>query len=228
MFDAARKHGVHLVEAYPYLAQPMTIKARELVAGGAIGRVQLIRASFGVPFSDATNIRLMPDLAGGSLMDAGSYAVSFVRVMAGERPTRVSAVANWAATGTDQTLVATVEFKSGLLAQVASSFATGYHRHAQVAGDAGSLETAYLNHPPMGGPAEFQIRRGPTVATASEAVAVTGGNGFLAEAEQFARLVGGDKAAWTGATEVESIDIALILEAALKSARTGAPVEIAG
>ena len=66
-----------------------------------------------MPFSDASNIRLKPDLGGGSLLDAGSYPLSLVRVIVGERPRRVSAVAQWAATGVDQTLLATLEFASG-------------------------------------------------------------------------------------------------------------------
>ena len=226
MFDAARKHGVHLVEAYPYLAQPMTLKVRELIASGAIGRLQLIRASFGVPFSDTANIRLKADLAGGSLMDAGSYPLSLVRILAGERPSRVHAVARWAATGVDMTLAATLEFASGLIAQISSSFATGYHRHAQIGGDKGSIETMYLNHPPVGGPPVIQLRRGPTVATEIETITVAGGNGFLAETESFARMINGGAQYWTGAQAEESIDIALTLEALLKSARSGAPVQI--
>ncbi len=226
MFAAAAKHGVHLVEAYPYLSQPMTLRVRELVAAGAIGRPQLIRTSFGVPFSDPTNVRLKADLAGGALMDVGSYAVSFARILAGERPSRVHAVARWAETGVDRTLVGTLEFPGGAIAQVAASFATGYHRHAQIAGETGSIDTQYLNHPPMGGPAAFQIRRGPTAATASETVDVPGGNGFLLEAESFARLVSGGAAHWNGATPAESIDIALTLEALLNSARSGKAVDL--
>ena len=223
MFAAARKHGVCLVEAYPYMAQQQTRQVRELVRAGAIGRPQLIRTSFGVPFSDASNIRLKPELAGGALMDAGSYAVSFVRIIAAERPTRVQAIARWTETGVDRTLVGTIEFASGLIAQVAASFATAYHRHAQIAADNGSIETTFLNHPPVGGPASFQIRRGPTIATATETIAVEGGNGFLLEAESFASMVRGGKQHWSGATEEESVDIACALEALLASARSGLP-----
>ncbi len=227
MFDAAGKHGVHLVEAYPYLAQPMTHKVRELVASGAVGKPQLIRSSFGVPFSDTSNIRLKPDVGGGSLMDAGSYAVSFARVIAGARPKRVHAIARWASTGVDLTLAGTLEFENGLIAQIASSFATGYHRHAQISGDSGSIETMYLNHPPMGGRASFDIRRGPLAATSSiETIPVPEGNGFLLEAESFARMITVGAAQWNGATPEESIDIALTLEALLKSARSGHAVDV--
>jgi D-xylose 1-dehydrogenase (NADP+, D-xylono-1,5-lactone-forming) len=226
MFDAAKKHNVHILEAYPYLAQPQTIKARELVRAGAVGRLHLIRASFGFSLANAPNIRLDAGLAGGSVMDAGSYPVSLVRVLSGERPSRVHAFARWTDSGVDRTLAATIEFPSGLLAQISSSFATGYHRHALVAGETGAFETTYLNHPPMGGPATIQLRRGPTVATDIETVSVPDGNGFLAEANSFARLVCGGAGAWTGATPDESIDIALTLDALLKSARSGAIVSV--
>ena len=226
MFAAARHHRVHLVEGYPYLAQPQTLKLRELIAAGTIGEIRLVRATFGVPFSDTGNIRLKPDLGGGALLDAGSYPLSLVRVIAGERPRRVSAVAQWTATGVDQTLLATLEFASGTLAQISCSFATAYHRHAHIVGDQGSVETTYLNHPPLFGPPRLALRRGATVQAVAETIDVAGGNGFLAETESFQRLVADGPAGWNGATEAESIDIALTLEALLKSARSGAPVDV--
>lgn len=227
MFDAARKHGVQLVEAYPYLAQAQTQKALELVRSGTIGRLHLVRTSFAVPFSDATNIRLKPDLAGGSLMDAGSYALSFLRVIAGERPSRVHAFARWADTGVDRTLAATIDFPSGLIGQISSSFATGYYRTAHMAGEGGTIETTFLNHPPIGGPPRVLLRRGTTAATQTETIDVEGGNGFLAEANSFARMLTDGSSHWTGATQAESIDIAATLAALLASARTGKTTEVA-
>src|SRR6478752_7119006 len=105
MFDAARRNRRHLAEAYPYRAQPQTLKLRELLQQNAIGRVQLIQASFGFPLADAANIRMNPTLAGGALMDAGCYPVSFVRMVAGSRPARVQALAQWSDSGVDRTLV---------------------------------------------------------------------------------------------------------------------------
>ena len=226
MFAAARRHNVHLVEAYPYLAQQQTLKLRELVAAGSIGKIQLIRSSFGVFFADPANIRLKPDLGGGALFDGGSYAVSLVRVVAGERPERVSAVARWSETGVDKTIAATLEFRSGLLAQITCSFATAWHRHALIVGESGAIETTYLNHPPIGGPPALSIRRGVRAASTPEILEVEGGNGFLLEAESFQKLVALGPAHWTGATEEESVDIALTLDAILQSARSGAPAVV--
>lgn len=227
MFAAARRAGRHLVEAYPYRAQAQTLKLRELLAAGAIGKVQLIHSSFGVAFSDPSNIRLKPDVGGGALLDAGSYAVSLALLAAAQRPERVNATVRWSETGVDLSTVATLEFPSGALAQISCSFATAFHRHALIVGDGGTIETTYLNHPPVGGPPILTIRRGTTNAVVPEIVEVPPGNGFLAEAESFERLLRHGPEQWTGATPEESIDIALTLDAILESARSGAAVRVA-
>ncbi|MBM3523996.1 MAG: Gfo/Idh/MocA family oxidoreductase [Alphaproteobacteria bacterium] len=229
IFAAARRHGVHIVEAYPYRSQPQTLKLKELIDAGAIGRVQLVRASFGINIADPKNIRWDAALAGGALMDAGSYPVSLVRLVAGARPLRVHAVARWSQSDVDRTLVATMEFASGLLAQISCSFGTAYHRHAQLAGESGAIETTYLNHPPMGGPPVLQVWRGArSDSITTETVATAPGNGFLLEAESFQAMVMHGASAWNGATPEESIDIAMTLEAILKSARSGAMVDLPG
>ena len=185
-----------------------------------------MRASFGVTFSDPNNIRLKPDVGGGALLDAGSYAVSLIRLAAGERPIRATAFSTMFDTGVDKTTVATLEFASGIIAQMSCSFSTAYHRHAMVHGDGGTLESTYLNHPPIGGPPVLSIRRGATVATTLETIETPGGNGFLLEAESFARMVRGGASNWNGATPEESVDIALTLEAIAASAKSGKPVAI--
>ena len=92
-------------------------------------------------------------------MDAGTYPVSLVRMVAKERPSRVHAVAQWTG-GVDHALAATIEFASGLLAQISCSFATSVQRQALIAGTAGTIQTPFLNHPPLDRPAELLLKRG--------------------------------------------------------------------
>jgi D-xylose 1-dehydrogenase (NADP+, D-xylono-1,5-lactone-forming) len=226
MFDAARRHGVYLVEAYPYRAQAQTLKMRELLDARAIGRLQLVQAAFGFPMSDAANIRMDPALAGGALMDAGCYPVSLVRTIAGERPSRIHAMAKWAPSGVDLTMLGTMEFPSGLLAQISCSFATLRHRHAFIAGDAGSIQTTYFNDTSAAFPPLLDVRRGSGWDAQFERIETPACNGFLAEAESFHDLVAHGWHAWTGVSPDESIDIALTLEALATSARTGVAIEV--
>lgn len=225
IFDAARRHGVHIVEAYPYLSQPQTIRLKELIAEGALGPLRLVRASFGFTMEDPGNIRLSPAMAGGSLLDAGSYPVSLVRTVVGERPTRVHAVGDWGETGVDRSMVATLEHANGVLAQISCSFGTAVHRHAIIAGSEGAVETSYSNHTSPLLPAVLQLKRGTSWEAAYERVALPETNGFLAEAESFADFVAGS-GPWTGATPDQSVDIARTLDAIAASARGRVSVDL--
>jgi predicted dehydrogenase len=226
MFDAAKRNHRYLAEAYPYRAQPQTLKLRELLRQNAIGRVHMIQASFGFPLADAANIRMNPALAGGALMDAGCYPVSFVRTVAGSRPTRVQAMAQWSDSGVDRTLVASLEFESGLIAQVSCTFATARHRHAFIAGEEGTIETTYFNDTSAAFPPIVEVRRGKGWDAQREVVETESTNGFLAEAEAFRALVVDGPSHWTGATPDESIDIALTLEAIAASARRNVGTDV--
>ncbi len=225
MFDAARVHGVHLVEGFPYRAQPQTHKLRELLQAGVIGEVRLMQAAFGFTLGDGENIRLNPQLAGGALMDVGAYPVSLSRMVARSRPTRVHAVAHWSG-GVDRTLAATLQFAGGLIAQINCSFSTCLHRQALLVGSNGMIQTTYLNHTSTASEAALQLRIGTGRDAVDSVVETSAVNGFLAEAESFERLVRQGAAQWTGTSPEESIDIMLTLEAILESARRGSAVEI--
>jgi predicted dehydrogenase len=226
IFAAAKRSGVHVVEGYPYRAQPQTQKVRELLAARAIGNVRLVQASFGFPLSDPANIRMSRDLAGGAIMDAGSYPVSFVRMVVGARPEQVHAMARWAESGVDVTTLATLEFANGVLAQISCTFAAARHRHAFVAGDAGSIATNYYNDTGPAFPPLVEVRLGTGWDARREVVETSAVSGFLAEAEAFHDLVRQGPAVWTGATPEESVDIAMTLDALAASARSGRAVEV--
>lgn len=226
MFAAAERTGKLLVEAYPYRAQAQTQRMKELIDSGAIGRVEMIRASFGVTFNDPANIRLRPEVGGGSIYDIGSYPLSLVRLITGTRASHVSAVATWTESGVDRSVIANLEFPGGVLAQISSSFATCYHRHALIAGSAGTIETTYLNHPPLGGAPVLTMRRGTLVSAEVETVPVDPGNGFLLEAESFRDAILHGPGRWTGASAAESLDIALMLDAITAAMRSGTRIAV--
>ena len=198
------------------------------MAGGAIGRLQTMHAGFGFTLTDEGNIRFNPAVGGGALMDLGTYPVSLTRLVAGERPTRVQALARWHRSGVDETLVASMEHAGGLLAQISCSFATSTHRQALIVGTAGTIETTYPNHAPVDRLPVLQLKRGLEWDAPYEGIAVQACDGFRAEAESFERLIRLGPAHWTGASPDESVDIALTLEAILESARSGQPVSVPG
>jgi predicted dehydrogenase len=226
MFDAAAANHVYVVEAYPYRAQPQTIKLAELLREGAIGKVQLIHASFGFPLPVNGNIRWDPALAGGALMDAGSYPISLVRMIAGERPMGVHAMARRADSGVDRTLIGSIDFPGGVLAQISCSFGTARHRRALIVGDAGSIETTFYNDTSDKLPPQIVIRRGIALDAPREIIELAPALGFRVQGEAFHDLVRNGWASWPGATSAETVDIMLTIDALAASARDGKVVAI--
>jgi D-xylose 1-dehydrogenase (NADP+, D-xylono-1,5-lactone-forming) len=114
-FDVADRAGLVLTEAFMYRHNPQTARLQELVDGGAIGELRLVRSAFGFTVADPANIRLASDLEGGALMDVGCYCVSGSRLLAGE-PERVYG-RSLVEAGVDTVFAGTLEFAGGVLAQ---------------------------------------------------------------------------------------------------------------
>jgi len=225
MFAAAERTGLTLVEAYPYRSQPQTQALTELVRGGSLGPPRIIQAAFGFPVANPANIRLDPELGGGALLDAGCYAVSLIRLLAGERPARVSAHATWTDRGVDGLLVADLVFPSGLLAQAACAFGTAIFRRATIACEEGVIRTDFLNHLTDADPGVLEVMRGGWEVV-PEQLDFARANGFRLEAESFARAVRGT-GTWDGIGPAESIEVMEMLDAVIASARDdGRPVAL--
>ena len=87
---------------FPYRFQPQTGDLLALLDGGVIGAVRSVQACFGFTLANPQgNIRMQPELGGGALLDAGSYPLSFIRLVMGCAPQTVRADATWADTGVD-------------------------------------------------------------------------------------------------------------------------------
>jgi predicted dehydrogenase len=225
MFAAATAAGRLLLEAFPYRSQAQTHALARVIASGEIGRPRLIQAGFGFPVANPANIRLDPELGGGALLDAGSYAVSLIRLLAGEAPRRVSAFAQWTERGVDSSLIANLEFPSGLVAQAACSFGTGIYRRALIACEDGVVTTDFLNHLTEADPGVLEVGRGGWEQK-RENLAFAPANGFRAEAESFADAVRQGPGQWNGIGPAESIEVMRILEGLIASARDGRPVNL--
>jgi predicted dehydrogenase len=237
MFDAAKAHGVMLLEAYPYWFQPQTGAMLELLQSGAIGAVRSVQASFGFTLANPlNNIRLNPALGGGALLDAGSYPLSLIRLAMGTAPRRVQADASWGESGVDIAMTATLHYADGRRAQMACAMDSANHRRATIVGTLGTIETEYLNHTstqtsghPHGYlPSQLRVRRGIANSVGFEEVTCGVGSGFRFAAEAFARVVAESDFAAIERAAQASLDIAATLEALAASARLGRAVDVVG
>jgi predicted dehydrogenase len=235
MFDAATAHGVVLLEAYPWWFQPQTAALIDLLHGGAIGTVRAVQTSFGFTLTDplGKNIRSIPGLGGGALLDAGSYGLSLIRLVMGRAPQRVAASWRLGASGIDIATSATLQFDDGAVAQLHCAMDLALHRHATIVGSDGFITTEYLNHTAEPGvehpwgyqPSQLRVRRGSGNGPL-ESLSSPAGSGFRFAAEAFASVVAQRDFAAAARAAQASLDIAATLDAIAASARSGSTVDV--
>lgn len=81
------KTGLLAAEAFMIVHHPQFIRARQLVAEGAIGRIEHVDAAFSYDNrSDPGNIRNRPETGGGSIPDIGVYTFGSARFVTGGEP----------------------------------------------------------------------------------------------------------------------------------------------
>src|SRR5579859_3027545 len=121
MAQAAAVTGKVLSEAFHFRYHPLLTRVKAILADGEIGTVRHLEASMCFPLPQFNNIRYRFDLAGGSLMDAGSYPVSLLRFLADAEPEVISAKAELISPQVDRAMTAELRFVDGRTAHLMSS-----------------------------------------------------------------------------------------------------------
>jgi xylose dehydrogenase (NAD/NADP) len=135
---AADSAGVVVAEAVMYLYHPLLRKAQQLVKGGALGQITLVRGAFTFFLDRLNDVRWRPELGGGALWDVGSYPVSFIRWIAGE-PEEVFGWQTLSASGVDMTFAGLLRYDNGILGLFDSGFRQQFRVQAEVTGTEGTL-----------------------------------------------------------------------------------------
>jgi predicted dehydrogenase len=138
----AERTGRVVIEAFHWRYHPLATRIRDLVAGGEIGAVRHVESHFCIPLARPGDIRWDWSLAGGSTMDVGCYAISFVRHVTGEEPTVVAGKATTLRhPQVDRFLAADLTFPSGATGRIVSSMLSRQVLRAsgRVVGEAGEM-----------------------------------------------------------------------------------------
>lgn len=145
MVEACRSGGVVLMEAFMWRHQARTRGILDLIRGGVIGELRLVRSSFSFPI-EADDWRLDPTRGGGALWDVGCYGVNTARLFAGEEPESVAARARFGPGDVDLTLTAELKFPGGVLGLLDCSFEQPFRCSYELVGTRGVIEVpdAYL------------------------------------------------------------------------------------
>ena len=153
--QAAKETGNIVAEAFMYRHHPKTLKVKELVDGGVLGDLQIIRGLFAATFNLKDNYRMVKEMGGGGLWDVGCYPVSYTRLIVGEKPREVfgwqvegaALSESKGATGIDETFMGQMRFESGVLAQFVCGFASPFRTSMEIIGSRGTLSVPVPFHP---------------------------------------------------------------------------------
>ena len=123
MVDRAKKNKVFFMEAMMVPHQPSYQEARRIIESGELGKIKYIHSWFGFNKSpyDYSQRLMNPELGGGALLDIGLYPLFDVLYFLGE-PLNLTASAEFAATGIDQSVSIRLDYRDGLSASVFASF----------------------------------------------------------------------------------------------------------
>jgi xylose dehydrogenase (NAD/NADP) len=154
MISASKTTDLVLAEAFMYRHHPQTKLVGDWLSQGRLGDVSLVRGIFNFKMESRKNIRLDPEMGGGSLWDIGVYPISMSQYVMGEPPEQVFGDQWIGDTGVDETFVGQLFYSQGRLAQISCSFRTPYYTFVEILGTEGTLT---INRPFVGIDHERQI-----------------------------------------------------------------------
>ena len=139
MISKSREKGILLMEAMWTAFLPSIKRIKSVINEGVIGKVELVRADFGIhPYSDPKNRWFNIELGGGSLLDVGIYPAYIALEILG-RPEEIKALASIGATGVDENCGFVFQYKGGEMASLYSSIIAKTTTDAMITGSKGSI-----------------------------------------------------------------------------------------
>lgn len=215
----SRETGRILVEAFMYRYHPQVAAVERLVAGGAIGELRSVEATFAFRLAPEEPVRLRREWGGGALMDVGCYCVNAARLFLGNDPSRVMATASFdPVSGVDLSLSGILGYDDGRFAVISCSFEAGLHQKVVLIGTDGVLE---MHHPfkttDLAGVSIVSPRITLRTQRGEEQFTADPVNTYQLEVEDFARAVATGSAALLGPEE--GLRNAKIIDRVLSAAR---------
>jgi predicted dehydrogenase len=205
MFAAGREAGRVVIEAFMYRTQPVIKKVIQLVRGGVVGDVRIVRSNF--TFNRPASMedcRYQPELAGGSIMDVGTYCTNFTRALLGAEPTEVAAICHRHSGGVDEYAAGTMRFEGDVL----STFTCGMTVYSDWGTFVGGTEGHLHIDAPWFSDGKFVVTKGNDETTEHEVKSPM--DLYAMEAEAFAESVLDGAEPWL--TEADTLGNMAVLD----------------
>jgi predicted dehydrogenase len=141
---AVSKSGKVFMEGFHYYYHPVFQRLLAIIKSGEIGEVIKVESALLIPMPDKNDLRLKFDLAGGSIMDVGCYALHSQRMISqlitGGEPTVVSTEANAPDGKVDTKLNVQLKYPNGVAALAKGDFESpAFEAPLTVTGSKGSV-----------------------------------------------------------------------------------------
>jgi D-xylose 1-dehydrogenase (NADP+, D-xylono-1,5-lactone-forming) len=203
-WDDAARRGLVLLEGYMWRHSAQTRLIGELLP--SLGDLQAIHSSFFDPVLREHDVRFVPELGGGALLDLGCYCVGAARLLAGREPDAVHGEAWTGRGGVDERFAATLRFDD-LVATFACGF-TGKANTLDVIGAHGRLHV----------PRAFSEPDGVVLLNGVEHRSVAGGD-YRGQLDDFCAAIRGERELLIG--REDTLGQARALDALLRSSSRG-------
>ena len=207
----ATRRGIRVAEAFVWRVHCQHQRARSIIQEGAIGTVRLVRASFSFILARKPDIRLAPELGGGSVMDIGCYPVSAARFYFADEPTLAYAAGQTDAEHrVDMRMSGILEFSAGT-AMIDCAFNLPPRSGLEIVGDRGTIVI----------PKPWQPELEAEIAVNGQVERLPLENQYIKQFDDFSRcLLEGSEPAFGPDDAVRQMSV---LDAVRKSMRSGQP-----
>jgi D-xylose 1-dehydrogenase (NADP+, D-xylono-1,5-lactone-forming) len=167
--ECCRAKGVQIMDGFAWPHHPRSARLRQLLDSKRLGEVRRVSAAFTFAMNplDPANIRLRPELGGGSLLDVGCYPVYAIRWAFGMEPVRVFATANFLH-GVDTEMSGTLWFADGRVGTFDCGFAVPRRGWMEIAATEGVVTLQDMWQPAKRATFTMQPRVGATEEFAIE------------------------------------------------------------
>jgi predicted dehydrogenase len=183
---AAAYPDLRVMEAFMYRFHPQWIKARALVRDGEIGEVKAIHAHFSYFNDDPGNIRNMPEIGGGGMMDIGCYCISWPRFILDEEPTHVTGLMELDPVLQVDRLTSGMMVFNGVQATFTCSTQMAPYQRVTVHGTTGRLEVLIPANAPAGEATRILVQG---AGAPPREILIEAANQYTLQGDAFARAI---------------------------------------
>jgi len=140
LINLAAEKKLFMMEAMWTRFLPAICYVRELLEKKVLGDIRQLRATFGfdLPFDSEHRLYNLK-LAGGALLDAGIYPLSFANMVMKKKPVEIKALAEIGSTGVDEQSIYLFRYETGALALLSSAVRANVVSRAEIIGTKGKI-----------------------------------------------------------------------------------------